>query len=129
MPVTANNLQGQQQASVEENFPQQPNFRVAVELNRSSDMSMSRTQLKDGSRQAQPEKHSNNEALKPKNDHFVHSESKRKFEGVKSLTQSQDDLDKVGMATTTSFNTTAKFRTINFQRGANGTHTHVIEAT
>ena len=30
--------------SHEESFPQQPNMRIAVELNRSSDMSLSRTQ-------------------------------------------------------------------------------------
>lgn len=36
-------------------------------------------------------------------------------------------MDRVGLATKTSFNTTAKFRTINFQRGANGTHTHLVE--
>ena len=95
-------------------------MRIAVELNRSSDLSMSRTLGNDGS-------FMNNKHLTTVPSPQKHTESKRKIgEGVKSITQSQDDMERTGMATKTSFNT-AKFRTVNFQRGANGTHTNVIE--
>ena len=52
------------------------------------------------------------------------SESKH---GIKAITQSQESLEKVGLATTTSFSPSAKFRSIKFQRGANGVHTNIID--
>ena len=93
-------------------------MRIAVELNRSSDMGMSRTQ------QSQETSQFPNTKSAHKLDR---ADSTRKVDAVKSITQSQEDLEKVGLATTTSFGTTANFRSIKFQRGANGAQQNIID--
>ena len=63
-----------------------------------------------------------------KSAHKLHqADSRKRVDAVKSITQSQEDVEKVGLATTTSFGTTANFRSIKFQRGANGAQQNIID--